>query len=84
MEIETLNVSGMTCGGCTRKVMQALKSVAGVDTVDVSLADGNAMVRYDERKTSMGELRWAVMAAGFRIGGLQAEAGHQAEGDRLS
>ena len=41
-----------TCGGCTSNVTHALKSVAGVDAVDVSLAGGKATVRYDELQTS--------------------------------
>ena len=43
MKIE-LNVSGMTCGHCKSAVESALKSVAGVSTVEVDLANGRAKV----------------------------------------
>ena len=33
MQTEQLNVTGMTCGGCTSKVAQALKAVNGVNDV---------------------------------------------------
>ena len=33
----TLNIEGMTCGGCVKSVTNALNQVAGVQSVDVSL-----------------------------------------------
>ena len=43
MSIE-LNVSGMSCGHCEKAVSDALKAVAGVRDVQVSLRDGKARV----------------------------------------
>ncbi|WP_197282328.1 heavy-metal-associated domain-containing protein, partial [Pseudomonas lini] len=48
MQSETLNVTGMTCGGCASNVANALKAIPGVDDVVVSLSTGEAAVRYDE------------------------------------
>ena len=63
----TFNVSGMTCGGCTRNVTHALKAVTGVGNVDVSLSASEATVQYDERLTSPEQLKSAVKNAGYGV-----------------
>jgi len=40
-----LNVSGMTCGHCQTAVTKALKSVPGVEDVQVDLKAGTAVIR---------------------------------------
>ncbi len=40
-----LIVSGMTCGHCQSAVTKALKSVPGVEDVNVDLAGGTAQVQ---------------------------------------
>ena len=65
MQTELLNVTGMTCGGCTSKVTRALKAIAGVSEVNVSLAAGQATVHFDEGVTSLAHLRSAVTTAGY-------------------
>jgi copper chaperone CopZ len=67
MQTESLKVTGMTCGGCTSTVTHALKSIAGVSDVDVSLSTGIATVRYNELLTSPGQLKTAVTGAGYDV-----------------
>jgi copper chaperone len=50
MSIE-LNVTGMTCGHCKAAVEKALKSVSGVNTVEVNLEQGKARVSGDQINT---------------------------------
>ncbi len=66
MQTETMNVTGMTCGGCVRNVTQALTAVPGVGHVDVSLP-GKASVDFDERLTTRERLQSAVEKAGYGI-----------------
>ena len=47
MQTETMNVTGMTCGGCVSKVTQALTALPGVAHVDVSLPGNSASVDFD-------------------------------------
>lgn len=68
MQTETLKVTGMTCGGCTSNVTRALKAIAGVNDVNVSLSAGEATVQYDERSTSPDQLKSAVKDAGYGVG----------------
>ena len=67
MQTEILNVTGMTCGGCTGSVTNALKAVNGVGDVNVSLSTGEATVQYDERRTSPDQLKSAVKGAGYGV-----------------
>ena len=67
MQTELLKVTGMTCGSCTGSVTHALKAIAGVGDVKVSLSAGEATVQYDERLTSPEQLKSAVKGAGFGV-----------------
>ena len=80
MQTEHLNVTGMTCGGCTSKVSRALKAVAGVGDVDVSLAAGEATVQYDEHLASPDQLKSAVKGAGYGVGAVNPATGGKSKG----
>ena len=80
MQTEHLKVTGMTCGGCTSKVTQALKVINGVSDVKVSLSAGEATVQYDERLTSPDHLKSAVKGAGYGVDVTNAVHGHQSKG----
>lgn len=67
MQTEHIIVTGMTCGGCVNSLTRALKAVAGVGDVNVTLATGETSVQYDENLTSPEQLRSAVENAGYSI-----------------
>ena len=69
METVTMNVKGMTCGGCVASVTRALKAVPGVDAVDVKLQPGQATVRYDASKVAVPKLKAAIEDAGYDVVG---------------
>ena len=73
MQTETMNVTGMTCGGCVSKVTEALKAEPGVGHVDVSLP-GTASVDFDEKLTSRQRLQSAVKEAGYGVAAAGEEA----------
>ena len=80
MQTENLNVTGMTCGGCASTVTKALKSVAGVGDVKVSVSTGEATVQYDERATSPDKLKSAITSAGYGVDASGAAHGQPAKG----
>lgn len=43
-----LNITGMTCEMCVKHVTNALANVPGVTSVDVSLANREALVTFDK------------------------------------
>jgi len=67
MENVTLNVQGMTCGGCVASVTRVLKAVPGVAEAAVTLQPGVANVTYDPARTQPAALRAAIEGAGFDV-----------------
>jgi len=61
----TLKVKGMSCGHCVKAVTGALAGVSGVSNAQVDLADGRALVEYDETKATPAQLVSAVMDEGY-------------------
>lgn len=62
LPLHKLAVVGATCGGCVKKIEQALKSVAGVDDASMNLFAGIAIVSGD---VAMSTLIRALEAVGF-------------------
>jgi copper chaperone len=69
METTTLNIRGMTCGGCVASVSRVLKAVPGVTDVVVALEPGTARVTFDPARTAKATLAAAVEEAGFDVAG---------------
>ena len=65
MRTMTLSVPGMSCEVCPITVKKALQKVSGVDKVDVSFEKKEAVVTYDDTKTTMERLIKATADAGY-------------------
>ena len=65
MQTITLNIGGMTCGGCVKSVTRILEGVNGVTKAEVSLEHKNAVVEFDPALTSPAALIEAVEDGGF-------------------
>ena len=59
-----ITVNGMKCEHCKAKVEGALKAIDGVHAAEVSLADHNVAVDYDETKVQPEAMKEAVDNAG--------------------
>lgn len=66
METIDLKVQGMDCDGCVKSVTRMLSGVPGVQSVDVSLAEARARVTYDPARTTVPDMKKAVVRAGFK------------------
>lgn len=60
-----LTITGMSCGGCVASVQQILSGLPGVQSVEVTLAPGQARVSYDPARIDRDTLVKAVVEAGF-------------------
>jgi len=67
METITMNVRGMTCGGCVASVTRVLKAVPGVTDATITLQPGAAKVTFDPARTGAPALRAAITDAGFDV-----------------
>ncbi|NIC36405.1 mercury resistance system periplasmic binding protein MerP [Halomonas desiderata] len=65
MQTVTLSVPGMTCAACPITVKAALNRVEGVSQVDVSYVNREAVVIFDDTRTSVEALSEATTNAGF-------------------
>lgn len=61
----TLSVPGMTCAACPITVKKALSKVEGVSKVDVGFEKREAVVTFDDAKTSVPKLTKATEDAGY-------------------
>lgn len=60
-----LGVPGMTCAACPITVKTAIAKVAGVNKVDVNFDRREAIVTFDDTKTSVQKLTQATEGAGY-------------------
>lgn len=60
-----LSVPSMTCSACPITVKKALEKVSGVESVKVSYEPKEAVVTFDDAKTSVENLTQATKQAGY-------------------
>lgn len=65
MKTVTLDVPGMTCETCPITVKKAISKVPGVSKVSASFERKEAVVTYDESKTTIDALTKATANAGY-------------------
>ncbi len=61
----TLAVPGMTCAACPITVKTALSKVDGVEKTEVSFEKREAVVTFDDAKTTVAALTRATAGAGY-------------------
>ncbi|MFJ2031124.1 heavy metal translocating P-type ATPase [Streptosporangium sp. NPDC087985] len=78
----TLEIGGMTCAACVRRVEKALTRVEGVSSARVNLATEVAAVSYDPGLVGLDGLVRAVSAAGYdgRVSTAPAAGDHGEDG----
>ena len=64
-QTETLSVPGMTCATCPITVKRAITRVEGVSRIDVRYEQREAVVTFDDARTSVQRLTQATEDAGY-------------------
>ncbi|MCG7853807.1 MAG: copper ion binding protein, partial [Methanosarcinaceae archaeon] len=67
-----VNVRGMTCAHCQKRVSDAISEVKGVGSVEVSLENNTATVSFDSGVTDLDEIKRAVVDAGYEVAAATA------------
>src|SRR2546422_627139 len=67
-------IRGMDCADCAKHVQHAIGTLAGVESVDVSLAAEKAVVRLDPAHVDVRAIREAVEGAGYTVAPSSAES----------
>jgi copper chaperone len=60
-----LDVTGMTCGSCVRRVTAALRGLDGVTAVEIQLRAGKVLVDHDPARAPVTALVAALERAGY-------------------
>jgi P-type Cu+ transporter len=63
----TLSVGGMTCASCAKTIEGALLELEGVNSAVVNLATEKVKVKYDPQRVRVGQLRKAIVDAGYEV-----------------
>jgi len=66
MTDKTLSIEGMNCASCAAHVEKATAKLEGITFASVNLATERLTVKYDEKKTSLGQIMEAVDRAGYK------------------
>ena len=61
----TLSVPGMTCATCPITLKKALNKVEGVEKIEVNLEKKEALVTFEDAKTTVEALLEATKNAGY-------------------
>lgn len=63
---QQLEIEGMTCASCVRRVTKAISRVEGVEDANVNLATETALVHFDPTRTDLAEISAAIEKAGYQ------------------
>ena len=65
----TFTVHGMTCGGCAKRIKNALTKLPGVSSAVVDFESRQATIDFDPQRIDSQAIRKAISAAGYAIEG---------------
>jgi len=63
---EIINIEGMSCEHCVKKLSDALKKINGVAKAKVSLEDGSASIYY-KNEIDLNEIKTVIEGLGYKV-----------------
>lgn len=60
-------ISGMTCASCEKHVNHEVNKLIGIINSNVNYTNGNAIVEFDNSKTSINEIEKAINSTGYTV-----------------
>lgn len=67
MEEIKLNVKGMVCGGCERRVVNSLSEIDGIEEVIANHENGVVVIKLS-KKIDLGQIKEIIEDIGFEVG----------------
>jgi Cu+-exporting ATPase len=74
-----LKIGGMTCAMCVKTIEEALKKLDGITNVNVNLGSEKAYVTYNQRITTISDMKKAIEDAGYQFFGIVGEETEELE-----
>lgn len=65
MKKENIQIGGMTCAACARRVEKALNNLEGIEYVSVNFATEKALVEYHAEVIRLSAIKLAIKKAGY-------------------
>lgn len=62
-----INIAGMTCTGCEGHVKHEIGQLPGISRLEVSYDNANAVVTFDESKTTIEAVKAAIDKTGYKV-----------------
>ena len=59
-------IKGMTCSGCEHHVKTEINKLKGIVEVVVSYENGNAIVKFDNKQTTIEQIEKAINSTGYK------------------
>jgi len=75
IQMACFNVEGMTCAACTVTTKVAIKKLAGIESIEVSLDDKKAEVQFNDTKTNPDEIKKKIDSVGYKATQSQCNKG---------
>lgn len=60
-------IKGMSCQGCEEEVKHEVNKLQGIIKTDVSYQNKNAVIQFDNSKTSLAEIEKAINSTGYTV-----------------
>lgn len=60
-------ISGMTCASCEKHVNHEVNKLIGIINSNVNYTNGNAIVEFDDSKTTINEIEKAINSTGYTV-----------------
>lgn len=61
-----LKIEGMHCTGCSSRLEKVLNNLEGVENAKVSFEEKQAIIKYEEEKISLEDIKENIEDAGFK------------------
>ncbi|MGE4335490.1 MAG: heavy-metal-associated domain-containing protein [Pigmentiphaga sp.] len=65
--ITSLQITGITCGGCVTTLTRLLKALPGVQDVEIDQGSGNTQIRHAPSRVGQTQFRQAIEDAGYDL-----------------
>lgn len=65
--VAEIDVEGMTCTGCENSINKSIHKLEGIVEVSSSHTDKKTVVKYDETKVSLNEIKQAITQTGYTV-----------------
>ncbi len=67
VKLAKINVSGMTCAGCTSRIEAMIKKLPGVKSCKASVPDKNVQVSYDAAQVQLAGIEKTIESQGYKV-----------------